>query len=48
MVPTFFESTVTEADVLEQWTELKEEIRAAPGLKSRKFHDLWPHMLVHY
>ena len=34
--------------VLEQWREMKEEIRKEPGLNLRNFHDLWPHMLVHY
>ena len=37
---------VTVEDVLEQWNSLKEEIRKAPGLMARKFHDLWAHMLV--
>merc|ERR1712185_634718 len=27
---------------------MKEEIRKERGLESRKFHDLWPHMLVHF
>ena len=34
--------------VLQQWREMKEEIRKEHGLESRKFHDLWPHMLVHF
>ena len=38
----------TEEMVLEQWREMKEEIRKEPGLNLRNFHDLWPHMLVHY
>ena len=45
----FFDtSTETEEMVLEQWGELKEEIRKETGLTSRKFHDLWPHMLIHF
>ena len=45
----FFDSnTETEEMVLEQWREMKEEIRKEPGLNLRNFHDLWPHMLVHY
>ena len=34
--------------VLEQWREMKEEISKERGLELRKFHDLWPHMLVHF
>ena len=44
----FYTAEETLAHVQEQWEELKEEIRKSPGLMSRKFHDLWPHMLVNF
>ena len=44
----FFDASETEEMVLQQWREMKEEIRKEHGLESRKFHDLWPHMLVHF
>ena len=44
----YFSKKWTEEMVLEQWVALKEEIRKAPGLSSRKFHELWPHMLIHF
>ena len=45
---SFFKETETNAMVLEQWADLKSMINAETGLKSRKFHDLWAHMLVHF
>ena len=44
----FFDSTTTEAEVLEQWDDVKNEINQSPGLLSRKFNALWAHMLVHF
>ena len=44
----FFEDSVTEAEVVEQWVKMKAEIKGSDGLMSRKFHDLWAHMLVHF
>ena len=34
--------------MLEQWAALKEEIRSNKGLMSRKYHQLWAHMLEHF
>ena len=41
-------SSNAKADVLEQWAALKEEIRSNKGLMSRKYHQLWAHMLEHF
>ena len=35
-------------ELLTQWNALKEEIRSSTGLNSRKDHDLWAHMLIHF
>ena len=43
----FFADTTKDA-MLAEWLELKREILEAPGLMSRKFNDLWPHMLVQF
>ena len=32
----------------QQWKAIKTEINGEIGLSSRKFHELWPHMLIHY
>ena len=32
----------------EHWKAIKKEINGEIGLSSRKFHELWPHMLIHY
>jgi hypothetical protein len=34
--------------VVEQWNDLQSRIIGSPHLKVRKFHELWPHMLVHF
>jgi len=35
-------------DVQEQWKDIKMEINGNLGLSSRTFHELWPHMLIHF
>ena len=46
---SFFKAeTETKTLVLEQWSDMKSMISSEAGLKSRKFHDLWSHMLVHF
>lgn len=44
----FFESTDDETELLDQWEQVKLCINKEAGLKSRKFHDLWAHMLLHW
>ena len=44
----FFPEGTTEEDVIEQWAELAVEINDSPGLSSRKFHELWPDVIIHY
>lgn len=44
----FFPESVTEEDVQEQWTLVKWEINDTEGLRSRKFHELWPDMILNY
>uniref|UniRef100_A0A7S0LQS7 HAT C-terminal dimerisation domain-containing protein n=1 Tax=Coccolithus braarudii TaxID=221442 RepID=A0A7S0LQS7_9EUKA len=44
----FFPEGVTEDDVIEQWKEIAVEIGSSEGMLSRKFHELWPDVLVHY
>ena len=43
----FFGDT-SKDEVLREWLELKREILQAQGLISRKFTDLWPHMIVQF
>lgn len=38
----------TEEEVLSQWDEVKMEIHKEVGLRVRKFHELWVHMLIHF
>ena len=42
----FYLESDTEADVLEQWEDVKGEITRAPGLRTLSFHDLWARMLT--
>ena len=44
----FFPPSTDLDAVQEQWKAIKKEINSEIGLSSRKFHDLWPHMLIHY
>ena len=34
--------------VLEQWHDLQSRILGNAGLLNRRYHDLWPHMLIHF
>ena len=34
--------------MLEQWKAVKAEINESPGLRARKFHELWPDFILHY
>jgi hypothetical protein len=44
----FFPLSTNIEAVQEQWKAIKMEINGTIGLSSRKFHELWPHMLIHY
>ena len=44
----FFPEGTTADDVIEQWVELAVEINDSPGLSGRKFHELWPDVIIHY
>ena len=44
----FFEESETKATLLEQWNEMQSAILKNPGLRGRRYHELWSHMLVHF
>ena len=45
----FYQESETLENVLEQWNEMSTLIVESPGsLHLRKYHELWPHMLVHF
>ena len=44
----FFPPSTDLDAVQQQWKAIKKEINGEIGLSSRKFHELWPHMLIHY
>jgi hypothetical protein len=44
----FFPEGTLLDEVIEQWKELAVEINDSEGLRCRKFHELWPDVLLHY
>ena len=34
--------------VVEQWNEMQLLIASTHGMRTRKYHDLWSHMLIHF
>ena len=44
----FFKDEETKDTAVEQWNDMQSAIIKAPALRSRKYYDLWSHMLIHF